>query len=105
VINSSSARLRRAKPGALAAGPRVALTIDDKQWPHKVLLVRGRASVEMLGDVNPEYELAAAGCFGPEQGAAWISTLRGKPWARIAVRPGWVAILDFRTRFPSALAR
>src|SRR5213596_2193135 len=28
---------------ALAADPRVALTIDDNQWPHKVLLVRGRA--------------------------------------------------------------
>jgi hypothetical protein len=24
--------------------------------------------------------------------------------ARIAIRPDWVAILDFETRFPSALA-
>ena len=89
---------------ALAADPRVALTIDDNQWPHKVLLVRGRASVEMLEDVSPEYESAAARYFGPKQGAAWISTLRGKPMARIAVTPGWVGILDFQSRFPSALA-
>ena len=41
---------------ALAADPRVALTIDDNQWPHKVLLVRGRASVGMLDDVSPEYK-------------------------------------------------
>ena len=94
---------RAPKLKALTADPRVALTIDDNEWPHKVLLVRGRASVEMLDDVNPEYELAAARYFGPEQGAAWISTLRGKPWARIAVTPGWVGILDFQTRFPSAL--
>ncbi len=89
---------------ATAADPRVALTIDDNQWPHKVLLVRGRASVEMLEDVSPEYESAAARYFGPGQDAAWISTLRGKPMARIAVTPGWVGILDFQSRFPSALA-
>jgi hypothetical protein len=81
----------------------VALTIDDNEWPHKVLLVRGRASVEMLDDVVPEYERAAARYFGPEQGGAWASTLRGKPMARIAITPSWVGILDFQTRFPSAL--
>lgn len=88
---------------ALAADPRVALTIDDNEWPHKVLLIRGQASVELLDDVAPEYELAAARYFGPEQGGAWAGTLRGKPMARIAVTPGWVGILDFQTRFPSAL--
>src|SRR5271165_286486 len=88
---------------ALAADPRVALTIDDNAWPWKVLLVRGRATVKLPDDVSPEYELAAARYFGPEQGAAWVSTLRGKPMARIAITPGWVGILDFPTRFPSAL--
>jgi hypothetical protein len=88
---------------ALAIDPRVALTIDDNQWPWKVLLVRGRASAEMLTDVSPEYEYAANRYFGPEQGAAWVSTLRGKPMARITITPGWVGILDFQTRFPSAL--
>ena len=88
---------------ALAADPRVALTIDDNEWPHKVLLVRGCANVEMLNDVTPEYELAATRYFGPEQGPAWVSTLRGKPTARIAITPDWVGILDFQTRFPSAL--
>ena len=57
----------------------------------------------MLADVSPEYERAAARVFGPEQGAAWVGTLRGKPMARIAITPGWVGILDFETRFPSAL--
>jgi len=89
---------------ALAADPRVALTIDDVEWPYKELLARGCASVEMLADVGPEYELAATRYFGPEQGPAWVSTLRGKPMARIAVTPDWVGIIDFETRFPSALA-
>ena len=88
---------------ALAADPRVALTIDDNTWPHKVLLVRGRARIELLDDVSPEYERAATRYFGPEQGPAWVSTLRGKPMARIAITPDWVGILDFQTRFPSAL--
>jgi len=88
---------------ALAADPRVALTVDDNAWPHKVMLVRGRAAVELLDDVGPEYERAATRYFGPEQGLAWVSTLRGKPMARIAVTPEWVGILDFETRFPSAL--
>ena len=88
---------------ALAADPRVALAIDDNAWPYKELLVRGHASVEMLDDVTPEYALAATRYFGPEQGPAWISTLRGQPMARIAVTPEWVGILDFETRFPSAL--
>ena len=89
---------------ALAADPRVALTIDDNAWPYKVMLVRGLSSIEMLDDVSPEYELSATRYFGPEQGPAWVSTLRGKPMARIAVTPEWVGILDFQTRFPSALS-
>lgn len=50
---------------ALSADPRVALTIDDNGWPYKVMLVRGRSSVELLDDVGPEYELAATRYFGP----------------------------------------
>ena len=88
---------------ALAADPRVALTIDDNAWPYKALLVRGRAEVEMVDDVSPEYELSATRYFGPEQGPAWVGTLRGKPMARIAITPNWAGILDFETRFPSAL--
>ena len=87
---------------ALAADPRVAITIDDNEPPWKVLFVRGRADIEMLDDVAPEYVLAATRYFGPEQGPAWVSTVRGMPTARIAITPDWVGILDFQTRFPSA---
>jgi hypothetical protein len=88
---------------ALTADPRVALTIDDTAWPPGVLLVRGRAGIELLDDVGPEYEQAATRYFGPEQGPAWVATLRGKPMARIAITPEWAGILDFQARFPSAL--
>jgi PPOX class probable F420-dependent enzyme len=94
---------RAPKLKALAADPNVALTIDDTAWPYSVLLVRGTAEVEMLDDVVPEYVRSAERYFGAEQGQAWASTLRGNPMARIAITPTWVAILDFETRFPSAL--
>ena len=81
---------------ALAAEPRVALTIDDNQWPHKVLLVRGRASMEMLDDVSPEYELcgnplfraggrtglgqhAAGKAHGPHRHHTWLGRDTGLP--------------------------
>jgi hypothetical protein len=56
----------------------------------------------LLDDVAPEYAEAAVRYFGPEQGEAWLATLRGQPMARILVTSTWVAVLDFETRFPSA---
>jgi hypothetical protein len=82
----------------------VAVSIDAAgAWPYKVLLVRGTATVDVFDHVVPEYAQAADRYFGPEQGAAWLSQLKGQPMARVAVTPRWAAVLDFETRFPSAL--
>jgi hypothetical protein len=91
---------------ALAKNPKVALTIDDNTFPHKVLLVRGMASVELMDGIVPEYQLAARRYFGESQGAAWIEHVRGilPKMARISIRPEWVGVLDFQSRFPSALS-
>ena len=94
---------RAPKLVALRVDPRVAVTIDSPEWPYKVLSVRGEARVEMLDDVAPEYEAAAVRYFGEQGGRAWVDQLRGRPMARITVRPNWAAVLDFETRFPSAL--
>ena len=90
---------------ALARNPRVALTIDDNTFPHKVLLVRGTARLEPVNGIVPEYALAAERYFGPEQGKAWVDQL-GKmvpTMVRVTLTPDWVGLLDFETRFPSAL--
>jgi pyridoxamine 5'-phosphate oxidase-like protein len=91
---------------ALAKNPKVSLTIDDNQFPHKVLLIRGTSRLEPIDGIVPEYALAADRYFGHEQGQAWVKQLRGMipSMVRIAVTPEWVGILDFQTRFPSALA-
>ena len=54
---------------------------------------------QLLDDVSPEYVAAAPRYFGKEQGQAWAAQLRGQPMARVAIRPNWVAVLDFQTRF------
>ena len=96
---------RAPKLRALERSPDVAVTIDGSStWPYHALLIRGRARVEMLDDLSEEYVAAAHRYFGDEQGAAWVEQLRGQPMARISVRPTWVGVLDFETRFPSALA-
>lgn len=95
------------KVRALQANPAVALTIDAETWPHKVLLLRGSAQVEIVEGIPTEYGAAARRYFGEEQGAAWtdqVSQMLPRT-ARIAVRPDWVGILDFQTRFPAALAK
>jgi general stress protein 26 len=91
---------------ALAKNTKVALTIDDNNFPHKVLLVRGTARLETVKGIVPEYASAAERYFGREQGQAWVSQLRAitPSMVRIAVTPEWVGILDFETRFPSALS-
>lgn len=90
---------------ALAKNPKVSLTIDGNEFPHKVLLVRGTARMETVEGVVPEYALAAERYFGPEQGRAWVKQLGGmvSSMVRVTITPEWVGLLDFKTRFPSAL--
>ena len=90
---------------ALAKNPKVALTIDDNNFPHKVLLVRGVARLQPMNGIVPEYATAAERYFGPEQGNAWVKNLASmiSSMVRITITPEWVGLLDFQTRFPSAL--
>jgi hypothetical protein len=90
---------------ALAKNPRVALTIDDNTFPHKVLLVRGTARLQPVKGIVPEYALAAERYFGKQQGKAWLEQLASMTpeMVRITIAPEWVGLLDFQTRFPSAL--
>ena len=96
---------RAPKLKALARNPETSLTIDDNTFPYKVLLVRGRARLETMNGVVPEYAIAAERYFGREQGQAWVTQLGGmvSSMVRITITPHWVGLLDFQTRFPSAL--
>jgi len=93
------------KVRALTRNAKVALTIDTDTQPPQVLLVRGTARVEVIDGVAPEYLQAARRYLGEEQGREFEEQARGmyKQMARIAIEPEWVKILDFQTRFPSAI--
>ena len=91
---------------ALKKNPKVSFTIDDNLFPHKVLLVRGTARLDNFNGIVPEYAAAAERYFGPEQGEAWLKHLSSltSTMVRITITPEWVGLLDFQTRFPSALS-
>jgi len=95
------------KMRALRDGAKVAVTIDGDTMPYKALLVRGTARTDIVDGIAPEYAAMTRRVFGEEAGQAWLDNLAPicPRMARVFVRPEWVGILDFETRFPSSLAR
>ena len=93
------------KVNVLSNNAKVALTIDRDEFPYHALLVRGIAQVETVEEVTPEYAACAGRYFGPEQGREWVEGMRqmSSQMARVSFRPEWASILDFETRFPSAI--
>ena len=91
---------------ALAKNPKVALTIDDTTFPNKVLMIRGTTRLENVDGITPEYAACAERYFDHEMAQKWLSQLRGmiSSQVRITITPEWVGLLDFQTRFPSALS-
>jgi Pyridoxamine 5'-phosphate oxidase len=91
-----------AKIAALRARPDVAITIDTASPPPEVLLLRGRVEVTDVDGVVPEYAQAQHRYYGEEQAAATLAEVDqpGLRMARIALRPSWVGVIDFQTRFP-----
>lgn len=91
----------------LQDGAKVALTIDTDTMPYQVLLMRGTVRIDTVEGIAPEYAAMTLRVFGKEAGNAWLEQLRPNcpRMSRIFVRPEWVGLLDFTTRFPSVLER
>jgi hypothetical protein len=90
---------------ALRARPDVAVSIDTDASPPEVLSIRGRAEIAEVDGIAAEYAEAARRFLGAEQAAGYLAQIDqpGTRMARIAVRPAFVALMDFQTRMPSAL--
>ena len=95
------------KMTVLRDGLPVAVTIDGDSMPYRVLLVRGTVRTDVVDGIAPEYVQMTLRCFGTEAGQAWLEQMAPMcpQMARIFVQPTWVGILDFETRFPSAIER
>lgn len=90
------------KIAAMRRHPDIAVTIDAPTAPPRVLLLRGRAIVDEVEGIVAEYRLAHLRYAGLEQGAANVRAVGhpGVRMARIGLRPTWVGVLDFVSRWP-----
>jgi hypothetical protein len=87
------------KVAALKSRPDVALSINGGNTPEqaRALSVRGRASVEVVDGLVPEYLAAARKSMGAEAAAEFEKNCREMydQMARIAIVPNWVRFYDF----------
>jgi len=91
---------------SLRKNPVVALTIDTEVHPPKILLIRGRAELDVVDGIPDEY-LQMNGTYEmtPEQRVHWEAEVRALSdgMVRIVVTPTWVKMIDFETTLPSAV--
>jgi hypothetical protein len=94
-----------ARVAALRANPAVALVIDTESSPPQSVTIRGRAEIEEIDGLAPEYVSSAHRYLGDASAAAMLAGMDqpGTVQARIAVRPAWVGLLDFAERLPSPI--
>jgi hypothetical protein len=94
-----------AKARALRAHPAVAMTIDTESFPADVLLLRGAATVTDVDGFVPEYVTTLRRYLGEDGAAGFLAQFDESATTlhRIAVRPHWAGMLDFRTRLPAVL--
>jgi Pyridoxamine 5'-phosphate oxidase len=92
---------------ALRDNPAVALTIDTEVHPPRILLIRGRAALDVVDGIPDEY-FEANGTYEmtPEQRVEWEAEVRSlyDGMVRIVVSPTWAKLIDFETTLPSAVA-
>ena len=98
------------KVQALSSRPNVAVTIDVGDTPAdaKALLVRGRASVEIVDGVPDEYIQAATKVMGADQVTEFERQVRSlyDAMARISIEPVWARFFDFGAgRMPAFLTK
>jgi hypothetical protein len=87
------------KVAAIQAHPDVALSIDGGATPEQAcaLSVRGRASIEIVDGLVPEYLAAARASMGVAAAAEFERACREmyQQMARIAITPRWARFYDF----------
>ena len=91
---------------ALRENPTVALTIDTEVHPPKILLIRGRAELDVVEGIPEEYlQINGSYEMTPEQRVEWEAEVRSlyDGMVRIVVTPTWAKLIDFETTLPSAV--
>jgi hypothetical protein len=96
-----------AKVSALRADDRVAITIDILGPPPRVLLVRGRAALEIVEGVPDGYLEASRRAIPQEAWEDFEAQVRAmyERMVAITVTPEWARLLDFETTAPEAVEK
>src|SRR5689334_18882677 len=91
---------------SLRVNPMVALTIDTEVHPPKILLIRGRAELDVVDGIPQEYlQMNGSYTMTAEQRVQWEAEVRSlyDGMVRIVVTPTWAKLIDFETTLPSAV--
>ena len=89
---------------SLRANPAVALTIDTDDHPPKILLIRGRAELDVVDGIPREYFEANA--VPPDQYDTWereVRSLYTDGMVRVVITPTWAKLIDFENTLPTAV--
>lgn len=96
------------KVRALAVRPEVALTFETDTAPERTLMMRGRASIEIVEGVPIEYLAASTKTMDRASREAFEAQVRSvyRQMARISITPEWARAYDFAGgRMPEFLVR
>jgi hypothetical protein len=87
---------------SISVNPNVALTVDTEDFPSKILMARGVAAIEFDKGLPDEYVRASRRIVGEERFPEWEANVRSanRNMALVRVKPTWVKVVDFETRFP-----
>jgi len=91
---------------SLRRNPAVALTIDTEVHPPKILLIRGRAELDVVAGIPDEYlQMNGSYEMTAEQRVEWEAEVRSlyDGMVRIVVTPTWAKLIDFESTLPSAV--
>ncbi|GAB2701500.1 pyridoxamine 5'-phosphate oxidase family protein [Kitasatospora kifunensis] len=90
------------KVKAIAAHPEVSFTVDTTDFTPLIMMVRGKASIEVKPGVPEEHIEASRRMVGEEKMAEWERVKRESTdeMAVISIIPTHVTVCDFDTRFP-----
>ncbi|MFI8231136.1 pyridoxamine 5'-phosphate oxidase family protein [Streptomyces sp. NPDC085900] len=91
---------------SLRRNPQVALTIDTEVHPPKILLIRGRAELDVVDGIPDEYlQMNGSYEMTPEQRVEWEAEVRSlyDGMVRIVITPTWAKLIDFETTLPTAV--
>jgi hypothetical protein len=89
---------------SLRRNPQVALTIDTEVHPPKLLLIRGRAELDVVDGIPDEYlQMNGSYEMSAEQRVEWEAQVRSlyDQMVRIVVTPTWAKLIDFEETLPT----